>query len=161
MKYIKFAALILTAALILCSCRPEDNEYVKDAQLSTANQNAKMLFAGAETFTTRAQIAGEMFDSYQYSGTLDEITEKPSNPEKDMVLTGDDLENGMEYYSDEPYDGVYKILLDEDYKPIAVLWAADEETSLVGAYPTMLWSLAENTSGNINTADINAAVRTE
>jgi hypothetical protein len=46
--------------------------------------------------------------------------------------------------------------LDEYYNPRAALWAADEETSVVGAYPVAR-TAEENESENINTADIYAA----
>jgi hypothetical protein len=162
MKLIKLTAIILTAAMLLCSCgEPSIQDYAKDSQLQTANHNAQMLFAEVEIFTTKAQIAGATFDAHEYSGTLGEIAEELPAFEEGTVLTAADFETALKNRGNGPDEGVYKVLLDEDYKPIAVLWASDAETSLVGAYPTQLWSLAENTSGNINTVDINAAVKTE
>jgi hypothetical protein len=157
MKYIKLTAFFLSAVMLLCSCGGNSiNEYEKDAQTSNANQNAKMLYQEAVKYTTQAQIAGAAFDALQYSGTLGKSVEELPNIEPDTVLTGTDLETGLGYYKDGPAEGVYTVLLDEDYNPIAVLWAADAETSVVGAYPTMR-TVAENASGNIKTADINAA----
>jgi hypothetical protein len=162
MKLIKLTAIILTAAMILCSCgEPSIQDYANDSKLQTANDYARKIFLEAETFTTKAQIAEATFDAREYSGTLSEIAEELPAMEKGTVLTAADFETALRNRGDGPDEGVYKVLLDEDYKPIAVLWAADTESSLVGAYPTRLWSSADKTSGNINTADINAAISAE
>jgi hypothetical protein len=127
--------------------------YLPNSATQSANARAKLVFQNAATYVTLVQIYGASFDKLEYSGSLGEKNDERPRVDEGEALTGDDFTNALRYYMGGPDGGVYTILLDEHYNPIGALWAADEESSVVGAYPKLRLK-EENESGNINTADI-------
>jgi hypothetical protein len=132
-------------------------EYAEDNATDSANANAKLVFQNTATYMTKVQIAGASMDSLLISGSLSgERTESFPDIRIGEDLTGEDLTYALRYYMGGENAGVYVVLLDELYNPVGTLWAADEETSVVGAYP-IARRVEQNESGNINTADVYAA----
>jgi hypothetical protein len=131
--------------------------FVEDSKTQNANRNAKLVFQNAATYLIKVQIVGAELDSLEYSGSLNEKSDifPEVNFEK-LSLTETDVTNALRYYMGGDGGGVYTILLDEQYNPIGALWAADEESSVVGAYP-IARTVYDNQSGNINTADVHTA----
>jgi hypothetical protein len=127
--------------------------YIEEENTRVANANAKLVFQNAATYVTKAQIYGASFDSLLISGSLTEKYEERPQVESGETLTGKDFTNALRYYMGGPDSGVYVILLDEQFNPIAALWAKDEESSVVGAYPVAR-TARDNETGNITTADI-------
>jgi hypothetical protein len=130
-----------------------DSSYIADSKTQSANANAKLVFQNAATYMTKLQIAGASMDSLLIYGSIGKKIDEFPKVETGAELTGDDLTNALRYYMGGDNAGVYVILLDEQLNPRATLWAADEETSIVGAFPVSR-TVYENESGNINTADI-------
>jgi hypothetical protein len=151
--------------------------YVVDSATQTANAQAKLVFQYAATYMTKVQIFGAAVElendlSFTYEGyyssggkekNLSGILDLSENAERlpelrDIYDTIDDedVQAALRYYMGGPNGGVAIILLDSFYNPVAVLWAKDENSPIVGAFPVNRTD-EQNVSGNITTADIRAA----
>jgi hypothetical protein len=128
--------------------------YIADSMTKSANTKAKQVYQNAATWLLTIQIDGSKYDSLEYSGSLNTKTEAFMGGYGDTLPLSEAVVTFyLSYYMGGEDGGYYTILLDEHYNIIGALWAADEETSVVGAFPVAR-TIDENQSGNITTADI-------
>jgi hypothetical protein len=138
-------------------------EVINEAKLQEADANAKLLFQNIATYAERAKEAGATFDSYSYSGSLSEKLDNSPDINSGETLNSGNVQSALGYYmggDDWLSDGgCYTVLLDEQYNPIAALWAKNETSTFVGAFPAQFVSRGFHENGDtIKTADVTKAI---
>jgi hypothetical protein len=140
--------------------------YMAASETNAANAQAKLVFQNAATYMTKVQIAGvklelddvmvinsEYYASYAdgcYLSVVLDLSEKSTKfPEVPTTVNGKDVQAALRYYMGGPNGGVAIILVDRQYNPIAALWAKDESSTVVGAFPVKR-TVEQNNSEDIN-----------
>jgi hypothetical protein len=133
-------------------------QYSHDKLLSLSYP-ARNLFANAQRYTENVKNAGATIDSLAFYGSFNEKVNDYTSIENGETLTSNDVINAMSYYWGDEEGGYFALLLDEQYNPIAVLWAEDETTNFIGAFPNQSASREFLENGDtIKTADITKAI---
>jgi hypothetical protein len=129
-KLKKIAALILTAALLLCSCGSPD---VFNISRKDAETNAELISQKAKDLFREAKKNDCEFTHSLYIGVLRSgVNEMPRIPDE---VDGDYVETALSFLSEGKIGGAYAVYTDDDGDVKRVLWSPSLNSELVVSSP--------------------------